>query len=186
MKRLLLLFFALHLVFAGYSQSSAITTETDSRKNDVLLDPVFLISGVVFNTSYERIIAEDQGIGLNVLIGLGARNDNFFQASPYFRMYFGEKRAQGFFLEGFVPITSSREYISGEHLYDEQGNWDYSPSSFQWNNTIGLGFGLGKKWILKRNILMELSGGVGRRFFGNDLMEENVTGKLMFGLGYRF
>lgn len=184
MRKILLLFFALHLVFAGYSQSSTITSESDSRKNDIFLDPFVLIVGPIFNASYERIITDDQGIGLNVLAGLGAM-DEFFQASPYFRMYFGEKRAQGFFLEGFVPVTSSKEDVYEGGAYDENGNWYYPPSSLQRSTTVGLGFGLGGKWILKRSILVELSGGIGRRFFGSDL-DENITGKWMIGLGYRF
>jgi len=152
-------------------------------KNEVMIDPIMLVAGPVINLDYERLLNENSGIGLNALIYLGNDKDDegFSQFSPYYRMYFGKKYAAGFFVEGFVPITTS-SYT--EYNYNSNGYY-YVESSHDKNiTTIGIGVGFGGKWITKNNILFELSGGIARRF-GNDNASD-LTLKGMLGIGYRF
>ena len=50
--------------------------------------------------TYERIINEESATGVSVNFALD-RNINFnYGVIPYYRFYFGEKRAAGFFIEG--------------------------------------------------------------------------------------
>lgn len=99
--------------------------------------------------------------------------------SPYYRIYFGAKYAGGFFVEAFVPITSSNDakIITGNYQY--ANNYTYEK-----HTTVGAGFGFGSKWVVRKNIIFELSGGIARRF-GSGIYDK-VTGKGMLGIGYRF
>lgn len=161
-----------------HGQSSADQSQY-VRKNDIMLDPIFLIAAPALNMSYERILNADVGIGVHALIGLDGLED-LTQVSPYLRMYFGKDYASGFFLEGFIPITGSEETIT---KYDNAGNFIESRGSRE--TTVGFGVGLGGKWMLKKNMIFELGGGVGRRFY-YDGDDEPITGKWMIGVGYRF
>ncbi len=171
-KNLLLLLLGIfpYLVF---SQTSS------DRKNDIMIDPIFIIAGPILNVSYERLLNEDAGIGINALANLDSDSDTFSQISPYYRMYFGKKFASGFFVEGFVPITTTEGYRS---------NYDYNSDSYHYSEkkytTIGLGIGFGGKWVVKRNIVFEASTGIGRRFGNGNY--DNITGKGTLGIGYRF
>ena len=161
------------------------TEETKSvRKNDIVADPILLIAVPMANFSYERIVSHNKGIGVNVMIGLDKDSKGFSQFSPYFRLYMGKKYGSGFFFEGFAPITTDEtdhyEYISGEEY---NTNYTYSLRRY---TTVGVGFGVGGKWVLKNNLVIEASGGIARRFGNRDYYFDAVTGKMMAGIGYRF
>lgn len=149
------------------------------RKNDISIDPIFLIAVPLLNIAYERLVSADMGVGVNGVVGLDELNEGA-QISPFVRMYFGQNYASGFFLEAFVPVTSFKEEV-----YYDDGNGYYSNSRELRHTTVGLGVGLGGKWVLKRNLLFELGGGIARRF-GHKGDSEALTGKWMVGVGYRF
>lgn len=120
MKKLLLFIF-LSLQFANFKAQESETqtppttaqeTLTSDRKNDIMLSPIELVAGSFFNASYERLLKEDAGIGVNGIFYFGKDRDEvkFSQISPYYRMYFGKKYASGFFVEGFTPITMTTTY----------------------------------------------------------------------------
>lgn len=146
----------------------------------MLIDPIFLIAAPALNASYERILNADYGVGVHALLGLGAM-DEIVQISPYARMYLGQRYASGFFLEAFFPITSSEEY---EDSYNSTGDYIGSGTTIR-KTTVGFGVGMGGKWVLKKNIIFELGGGVGRRLF-YDGPNEPLVGKWMLGVGYKF
>lgn len=157
---------------------------TSIRKNDIVADPILLIALPIANLSYERIISHNKGVGVNAMIGLKGDNKGFSQFSPYFRLYMGKKYGSGFFFEGFIPVTTNKtdhyEYISGEEY---NTNYTYSLRRY---TTVGVGFGVGGKWVFKNNIIIEASGGIARRFGNRDYSFDAVTGKIMGGIGYRF
>jgi|GEM_PF-473006 len=145
---------------------------SNEGKSDLLIDPVYVILGPVLNVSYERFLNKDYGLGLHALLGLGALNTEA-QISPYIRMYMGQHHTNGFFLEAFLPFTIDREYTG----------WSYRPEIH--HTTAGFGVGLGAKWVVKNSMVVQVGGGVARRFF-YDGPNEPITGKFMFGVGYRF
>lgn len=155
--------FLLSIVWLLTASISVGQTSVDSlpsvRKNDVLIDPIYLIAISVLNLSYEHLVNADFGIGVHGLFGL-EEMEGISQVSPYARMYFGKNYASGFFLETFVPVTSSQETITEYDSY--MGT--FIESKDERHTTVGAGIGLGGKWVLKRNIIFELGGGVARRF----------------------
>lgn len=175
---LTVLFSAINL----FAQDLNSNQESESqRKNDILADPILLIAVPMVNISYERLVSKDMGVGVNAMITLGEDVDQFTQFSPYFRYYMGRKFAQGFFFEGFVPITTDSY---NAYDYYSNGNFYYREENL---TTVGIGFGVGGKWVIKNRLVIEASGGIARRF-GTDRnnFSEPITGKIMGGIGYRF
>ncbi len=156
---------------------------TSERQNDIMISPIELIAAPVLNLSYERLLGENSGLGVNGMFYLGNDDDaKFSQFSAYYRMYFGKKYASGFFVEGFVPVTTTDESY---YVYD--GNYNYISSSDKNKTTVGIGVGFGGKWVAKKNIIFEASAGVARRFGNDDEFDfTRITGKGMLGIGYRF
>jgi len=174
----------LALLFSTFSLvANAQETPSSEQKNDITADPVLLIAVPAINVSYERLLNADSGIGVNALIGLGEELESFTQFSPFYRFYFGKKFASGFFVEAFVPITSTTEYVDYETYMNGVYSWETKEEKA---TTVGFGVGLGGKWIVKRNIVLEASWGIARRLKSDDSYIEPITGKVMLGIGYRF
>lgn len=175
-------------LFSGLFFSLAQTTEgtvTSERQNDIMLSPIELIAGPALNFSYERLLNADNGIGVNLAFLLEEADGLRSQISPYYRAYFGKKYASGFFVEGFVPITTSRDTNYSFVIHNSNGNvYSDTQTNTDNNTTFGVGVGFGGKWVAKKNIIFEASLGIARRF-GDGNFDE-VTGKGMLGIGFRF
>ena len=182
MKKFLLLFVFAAGILNVHAQ------ESNGRNNDVMLSPIELIAGPALNISYERLLNKNSGVGINLLSYLGKKDSEskFTQLAPYYRMYFGDKYAAGFFVEGFLPITMTTNYEN----YSNDGPYD-SVREYK-RTSLGIGIGLGRKWLTRNNIIFELSAGLARRFGESErksfIFSEvyNYTGKAMLGIGYRF
>lgn len=144
------------------------------NSNEVKLNGLYLLAGA-FEVSYEYLLNEESGIGITVLLPFDneVKDDIKYYISPYYRHYFGEKYAGGFFVEGFGMLnSSSREFLGNEN------------SEFVTDFALGLGFG--GKWISRRNVIFELSFGLGRNLFKQDETDFDLVGKGGFNIGFRF
>lgn len=176
--------FSACLVLVGFTTMFSQEKESDIRKNDVTMGPIELIVGPILNVSYERLINKTNGVGVNTLVYFADNAYREYQISPFYRMYFGRKFASGFFVEAFAPITTDRNDF---YDYDINTNGNiivnYREKKY---TTVGFGIGLGAKWAVRNNILFEVSGGLARRFGDQNNNFEEITGKAMLGIGYRF
>ena len=166
-------------------QAQETATET-VRQNDIMISPIELIAVPLLNISYERLLNENSGIGVSGIFYLGKNNDDDYkvtQISPYYRMYFGKEYASGFFVEGFVPVTMTKDTY-----YEPYYGPGYSSSVPKEDNntTVGVGVGFGGKWVARKNIVFEASMGIARRFGMDEKYDAAITGKWMLGIGYRF
>ncbi len=91
--------------------------------------------------SYERIIADNMGLGASVSIGLGKSVANKFNFTPYYRLYFGKKKASGLFVEGNTSIV-----VIEDDYWAPYSNRSYKSTV----TTFSLGAAAGVK-ILTRN-----------------------------------
>lgn len=183
MKKLLLL---AAVISGTMSYQAQETAPENVRQNDVMISPIELIAIPLLNVSYERLLSESSGIGINGMFYLGNNDDddyNLTQISPYYRMYFGRKYASGFFVEGFVPITMTKDT---SYDYNAGPGYNYSEPKTENNTTVGIGIGFGGKWVARRNIIFEASTGIARRFGMDEKYDSPITGKGMLGIGYRF
>ena len=188
MKKIFTVLTVLFSVINLFAQDLNPNNESGSqRKNDIVVDPILLIAVPLINVSYERILNKDMGVGVNAMVTLSDEVDDFKQFSPYFRYYMGRKYAQGFFFEGFVPVTLENDVYYSYQYDDINNNYYYVNSSKKNLTTVGIGFGVGGKWLIKDRLVIEASGGIARRFGDFDTYDIGpVTGKIMGGIGYRF
>jgi Protein of unknown function (DUF3575) len=158
-----------------------------TKKDEIRLDPFYLVFGGALRASYERILNEESGVGVDLLLSNGKDINTTFSISPYYRFYFGRKPAAGFFFEGFGMYSSfkAREITSVNN-----GNYLFSNNYIETNvSDFAVGFGLGGKWITRKGVIFELSAGVGRNLLNDYTKYETgtrITGKGGLSIGYRF
>lgn len=135
--------------------------------------------------SYERIIEDNMGVGISLSAGIGD-DDDFseyrFLAIPHYRLYFGKKRAAGFFIEGNAAVGAIRE--NNYQFYDDViGNYR-TPINKSPVINFGLGAAVGAKFLTRNGFTGEIYGGVGR-FLGNNRSIEAYP-RIGITLGKRF
>ena len=142
--------------------------------NEIRANIVVSIAGLP-ELSYERLLADNMGVGLSFALSFEKIEDMKIRSIilPYYRIYFGKKKAAGFFIEGNTAIVAQKENI-------------YSESTDKITNSstnFGLGVTLGAKLLAGKGFLGEIYLG-GGRLFGN-----SITGgypRLGVSLGKRF
>jgi len=185
MKHLLLALLAfLILIYSAQAQNDSIP-DPYLKHNELKLNAIFLIAGA-FEIAYERNLNESSSVGISALLPFDDDININYYVSPYYRIFFGKKYAAGFFVEGFGMLNSITDdelsFLSvGDDMVLRSREREYTD--------FALGVGLGGKWVTKRGILFELSGGIGRNLFNNDENRDDsyeIVGKFSFSIGYRF
>lgn len=169
--------FALALSALAYSQSE----NSDLKSNDLVINPISTVLGAA-NIEYERIITENSGIGVItsfVIDDYVLDGANGFNISPYYNYYFGKKRANGFYIGGYVSINNGKSDKT-EYIYNQNGG--YYKYTTEKETNFGFGFKFGGKWVVKNNIVLEVGTGIGRNFGG----DRKINSIGMLGIGKRF
>lgn len=166
-----------------FSQEDTKEQQASKNFNEFKLNGLYLVLGA-FDITYERSLNEESAFGLNVFLPIDEDvNDAInYYISPYYRFYFGEKYAAGFFLEGFGMLNSVEETT-----LINNGGIDLSTSKDNVTD-FALGIGLGGKWVTNSGFIGELNLGFGRNLFNSDRLddENEIIGKIGISLGYRF
>lgn len=134
--------------------------------NELKLNAAYLLGGLV-EITYERILGEDSAFGVSLAFALDNSIDYRFATIPYYRLYFGNKRAAGFFVEGNAAFFSERTLESET----EFGG--------------GLGLAIGSKFMTKTNWIAEVFLGLGRNFNNGDF-QSDVYPRVGILIGKRF
>ena len=149
----------------GQSQQSSSPTNTlnGSDNNELKINLLMSIAGLP-EITYERFIADNMGAGVSLAISL----DNSLETSaivlPYYRVYFGSKKASGFFIEGNGAMVVQKQYNYG---VNEFGYYISSTSTSNVAN-FGLGAAVGAKFLTRNGFTGEVYLGLGRLFGDND------------------
>ena len=181
MKRLLVIVFLSVFAF-GYSQDEK---QVDFKKNEIKGNALLLVAGAL-EVTYERLINEESAVGVSLFVPYDNDINTNFSLSPYYRFYFGQKPAAGFFVEGFGMLNS---YTQENYYYAYKDFPPYNTIQTITKDTISdftLGFGLGGKWVTKRGFVFEINGGVGRNLFNSSDTDNEFVGRGGITLGYRF
>ena len=163
-----------------FSQENAENKSTTENFNEVKINGLYLVLGA-FDVTYERTLNEESAFGLNVFLPFDddINDDVNYYISPYYRFYFGNKYAAGFFVEGFGMLNSTNDYSFSGSGFD--------PVTKKENITdFALGIGLGGKWITNSGFIGELNLGFGRNLFNQDRYDYEIIAKVGITLGYRF
>lgn len=171
------------------------------RKDELKIDAFYLIFAGALNVSYERLINNESGFGVNLILSNGKELDTKFSLTPFYRFYFGKRQPNtGFYFESFASVNTFNydALISGgSNTYDPvSGYYNYSNPIFEKKTAtdFALGLGLGAKWITSNGIILELNTGIGRNLL-NDYSSGNkdklptslkILGRGGVSIGYRF
>lgn len=172
----------------SFSQEAESKKDIFERKHELRLGAVKLLSGGIFETSYEYIKDSNQGYGASLLVNFDSGNEYLenYSITPFYRMYFQtyeDYGAKGFFVEGFVSFFGG----DNEDYYYFGPDFSGGSSTFIEGNNffdISIGLALGKKWINSAGFVFEVKVGAGRNLLNNADIDALFKGDLY--LGYRF
>ena len=182
MKRLTLLFVLLVSSVIVAQEKEEKNPQDINKKQEVKINAFGLLAFEWIDVSYEYLINEESSFGIGLLLGLD-NNTNLdeyrkFSLTPYYRRYFSNKFARGFFVEGFGML----------HTYDIE-NYDFYGNYTVGNNKtkteFAVGISVGGKFISKRGFTTEIYLGLGRNLAG-DSNSLAAVGRGGVSLGYRF
>jgi hypothetical protein len=180
MKKISILLLILFLSVNPLFSQNDLKEDNKTQKNvsEIKLNALYLIIGA-FDIAYERTINEESAFGVSLFLPFDEDvSDTYkFSISPYYRFYFGKEYATGFFAEGFGLLNSTRDE------YYNNNNYSYT---YEDNTDFALGIGVGGKWVTKRGVFFEISGGIGRNLFNNNDSNYEIIGKGGISVGYRF
>ena len=167
------------------AQEDLIPQDTN-KKNEITLNALTLIASGWIDFSYEYLINKEASFGVDVQFGFD-ENDNFdsyrnFSITPNYRVYFSNKYARGFFIEGFGMLHRYKDLY---YDYDE-----YTYNNIEKNIIeFSLGVSVGGKWVTKSGFVAEIFGGIGRNILNNSEDSYDpikVAGRVGVSIGKRF
>jgi hypothetical protein len=133
--------------------------------------------------TYERYVADNMGVGLSVAVSLDKMENMSTRSiiSPYYRLYFGNKKASGFFIEGNMALVRQKE-LDYNYYYDNGVTYQ---SELYTRLTTNFGFGgaIGVKLLARNGFVGEVYLG-GGRLFGESIAE--AYPRIGVSLGKRF
>lgn len=136
--------------------------------------------------TYERLLEDNMGVGLSVAFRIDKSNvfdENYnFLAIPYFRLYFGDKKASGFFIEGNAAVLNAS--YPTDISYNPTQNGQAFTAVSESKTNFGLGAAIGQKFLTRNGFSGEILGGVGR-LFGKDRIADAYP-RLGISIGKRF
>lgn len=147
---------------------------SQSENNEFKVNILYTAIGMP-ELSYERLISDNSSFGASVAFSLDKKEDMDlrFSFTPYYRMFFGQKKAAGFFIEANSIVLN---YV--DTIY-----FDGTSSKYETRTGFGLGAAAGAKFLTKNNLIGEVYGGLGRVFGDNSL---GAYPRFGISLGKRF
>lgn len=163
---------------------SVFAQENEMSNNELKINMSNLIGFKWLDVGYERILNEESSIGAGLLFSLDSSSEGLdeyrtFSLTPYYRHFFSDKYAEGFFVEAFTMVHSGEEEI----YYPNNGGIDgfYVDEKY---TDFAVGISVGAKWVTPRGFVAEIYAGIGRDMLGNSDIE--VVGRGGVSIGYRF
>jgi len=186
MKKLVLIVICCYSTFV-IAQEESLPQDTN-KKNEITLNALTLIASGWIDVSYEYLINKEASFGIDMQFGFDENNniDTYrnFSITPNYRVYFSNKYARGFFIEGFGMLHRYKDYY-----YDELSS---EPDNYTSKNLteFSLGISVGGKWVTKSGFVTEIFGGIGRNILNSNDDDGfdpiNMAGRIGVSIGKRF
>jgi len=182
----ILIFFTTFVTFAqsNYEQET-------TKYNELKINMSNLIGFKFLDVGYEKIINEESTFGVNLLFNLDSNSESTgldeyrtFSITPYYRHFFSNKYAQGFFVEAFTMLHSAKEDDYYYEIFDPNTGMYSGGSNSNTYTDFAVGISAGAKWVSRRGFVAEIYLGIGRDLLGNS--DEEVVGRGGVAIGYRF
>lgn len=178
--------FLFSLVF--FTITLGLFAQNETAQNELKINMSNLIGFKWLDVGYERILNEESSIGFGTLISLDHSVDGLdeyrtFSLTPYYRHFFSDRYAQGFFVEAFTMLHSGRDGYNGSY-YDPVSDSYINDNSDDKFTDFAVGISAGAKWVTDRGFVAEVYLGIGRDMFNQSDLE--VVGRGGVSIGYRF
>jgi len=167
------------LTHQGFSQ----TKDLINGSNELRLNIPMTIAGLP-EINYERIMDENLGLGLSLAVAAEKPDRMVYRGiiMPYSRLYFGKRKASGFYIEANMAGVQQRE-IDSEWIGTDTSGFSVFKDVNRRSFNFGFGAAIGVKLIAKRGYVGDLYAG-GGRLFGNSISGGYL--RLGLALGKRF
>ncbi len=169
-KHLYFLIFLFFSVISSFGQASSLNQKEKLKvskeyENSIELSQtgldelnVNILSPIWGNAeiNYEHILNTNSGIGISGNLNTG---NHYYQTNhllAFYRLYFGKKLADGFFIESSIGYSS----IKDDFFCCTYKN----PKDYRQVNGLGLGIAIGYKKLIKNGVVCQLFAGIGRNF----------------------
>lgn len=184
MKKLVLSITLCLLTICVFAQKDSLSNSIQMRataighngNNEIKLNLLYMALGIP-ELSYERLIADNMGIGVSTMVSFANDQSLNFGVLANYRLYFGNNKANGFFIEGSSGLISKRDtfYYYGVN----------SPSQYTEINKgyFALGAACGAKFLTRNGFLGEAYLGVDRLLGNNN---EDFYPRIGITIGKRF
>ena len=174
MKKLLLCSLLMGAALMASAQTDSLSKSIQKKseaighggKNELKLNLLMTVIGIP-EITYERLIGDNMGLGITAGFALEHKVDYRYAVTPHYRLYFGSKKANGFFIEGNMALIGTRDEIY-DHLessYYPTGGYYQGGFHRRYGKTytsFGLGAAAGAKFLTRNGFLGEAFLGVGR------------------------
>lgn len=169
MKKLLLSITLFILSACAFAQKDSVANSVKIQSaamghngnNELKINILYMSLGMP-EVSYERLIADNMGVGLSAMVAVINDPDLRLSILADYRLYFGSKKANGFFIEGNMGVVSQRDY----NYYNSDSNGYYQTVEVN-KVQLGLGAACGAKFLARNGFLGEAYLGVGRLLGGS-------------------
>ena len=134
-------------------------------ENEIRFNVPMAIAGLP-ELSYERFVADNMGIGFSAAISAEKYDKMPMRCyiMPYYRLYFGEKKASGVFIEGNLGMFNQKGYVLS------------NDTTLQHITNLGFGAAVGLKLLARNGFIGELTAGAGR-IFGSTINKRKVDNR---------
>ena len=165
------------------------------KKNEISTNMLDLVIAGSLNFNYERLFDNNQSLFVGVTLfdtygyyDAGAIDDSdAITLKVAYQIYFSKsKEHAGFFFYPQVRFRTGEVTVDDYYFFsiDDDSNTD----QFKYDTAgVGVGFGLGYKWIFRNRFSLTLNGEIARNLgnFDDDYLSE-VEGRFGVIFGYRF
>ena len=147
--------------------------EKEQPKHEIGVDVLDLIGLKKFEFSYDYLLNESESFGAD--ISFFPDNDDFidnegfqdnFSMSVNYKHYFSKKYAQGFYVEALA------RYSNGKAFLKDPNTSKFLPENFKRYNAMDAGFGVGYKFVSKKNFFIDANINISRNLH-NSLESNN-------------
>ncbi len=165
MKKLLLSITLFILSTCAYAQKDSVAKSVAFQSaaighggnNEIKVNLLYLVLGLA-EVSYERLVSDNMGIGVSAVVSVEGDQDVNYAIINSYRLYFGNKKANGFFIEGNMGLISETK---GTYYYEPETN-GFSQMTKSHHAYFGLGAAAGAKFLTRNGFLGEAYLGAGR------------------------
>ncbi len=155
---------------------SAISQEEEKEAKHELKINLLTTLFTVPEIGYDYILNDESSVGIDVLFtwdkNMGP--DLYFALTPHYRYFFGDKKAAGFFLEGWSSLRTNPKDLNGYY----SGSLTEGIDS---DLDVALGISIGGKFLTKKGFVFEFFFGGGPNLIHPDYNSLALRFGITFG-----